>query len=180
MSRRVFLFVASLCATLCVGMSRVLRAQDPTARSGAGATIVGHVTDAASRPLGGVQVSVDDRAAAQTSDAGAYRIPNVPAGSHVLTARRLGYTPKSQTIVVPTAGQVSGDFALDATASMLSEVVITGAGTQTTREKLATTINTVDSSLIHRQATPLNIAAALAGTAPGVEVRTQSGEPGAS
>jgi TonB-linked SusC/RagA family outer membrane protein len=62
----------------------------------------------------------------------------------------------------------------------LGEVVITGAGTSTTREKLATTINTVDSSVIKRATQPQNVVSALAGTAPNVEIRTQSGDPGAS
>jgi TonB-linked SusC/RagA family outer membrane protein len=59
-------------------------------------------------------------------------------------------------------------------------VLVTGAGTSTTRERLTTTINSVDSSALTRAANPQNVVSALAAQAPNVEVRTQSGEPGSS
>ncbi|HEY2065893.1 MAG TPA: TonB-dependent receptor, partial [Gemmatimonadaceae bacterium] len=61
----------------------------------------------------------------------------------------------------------------------LSAVVVTGAGTMTEAEKLGTARATVDSTLIRRSAEP-NIVNALAGKAPGVQVLSSSGEPGAS
>jgi TonB-linked SusC/RagA family outer membrane protein len=61
----------------------------------------------------------------------------------------------------------------------LGEVVITGAGTTTTREKLGTVINTVDSATIARSNEP-NIVNALAAKAPNVQIVSSSGAPGAS
>jgi TonB-linked SusC/RagA family outer membrane protein len=75
---------------------------------------------------------------------------------------------------------VTQDFVLASNPLKLNEVVVTGAGTSTIRERLASTINTVDSSTIRRATEPQNIVSALAGKAPNVEVRTQSGEPGSS
>src|SRR6185436_19986773 len=73
----------------------------------------------------------------------------------------------------------SQDFVLPMSALQLEQVVVTGAGTSTTRAKLGNVIKTVDSSLIRRSTEPQNVVNSLAGKAPNVEVRSQSGEPGA-
>ena len=65
-------------------------------------------------------------------------------------------------------------------ALRLGEVVVTGAGTSQMRERLGSVINTVDSSLLARAATPQNVVSALAAKAPNVVVRTQAGDPGSS
>src|SRR5690606_4079362 len=64
--------------------------------------------------------------------------------------------------------------------AQLSAVVVTGAGTVSTRERLGNVINSVDSSVLRRATQPQNIVSALSGTAPNVVVNTSSGEPGAS
>jgi TonB-linked SusC/RagA family outer membrane protein len=61
----------------------------------------------------------------------------------------------------------------------LSTVVVTGAGTVTTQEKLGNVRTAVDSSLIRRSSEP-NVINALAGKAANVQVNAQSGDPGAS
>src|SRR4051794_33041503 len=57
--------------------------------------ITGIVTDsAAGFPVAGVNVSVIGTSiSALTGDNGRYTIANVPAGTHILEARRLGYSP---------------------------------------------------------------------------------------
>jgi TonB-linked SusC/RagA family outer membrane protein len=119
-----------------------------------------------------------------TSDDGSYSFV-VPASrangqTATLTARILGYTPTSVQIALTSGANITQNFTLTANPLHLGEVVITGAGTSTTRERLTTTINSVDTATLRRASQPQNVVSALAGKAPNVEVRTQSGEPGAS
>jgi hypothetical protein len=77
-------------------------------------------------------------------------------------------------------GPITQDFVLAANPLRLNEVVVTGAGTETTRGKLGNVVNTVDTSLIQRANEPQNIVAGLVAKTPNVVIRQQSGEPGAS
>src|SRR5690606_31470440 len=78
-----------------------------------------------------------------------------------------------------TGGTHTHDFTLVANPLRLGEVVVTGQGLTTTREKLGNVINTVDSAAIVRS-NETNIVNAIAAKAPNVEVRSQAGDPGSS
>jgi TonB-linked SusC/RagA family outer membrane protein len=149
-----------------------------------GTTVTGRVTSDAGVPLGGATVFIaGTNIGAQTNDDGSYTFV-VPAaratgGSSTLTARVIGYTARSASITLSPGATVNQSFSLPINPFRLGEVVVTGAGMSTTREKLGVTINSVDSALIRRAAEPQNLISALAGKAPNVVVRTQSGEPGA-
>jgi TonB-linked SusC/RagA family outer membrane protein len=149
-----------------------------------GTTVTGRVTSDAGVPLGGASVFIaGTNLGTQTNDDGSYTLV-VPAtratgGTSTLTARVIGYTARSVAITLTPGSTLDQSFSLSVNPFRLGEVVVTGAGLTTTREKLAVTINSVDSSLIRRAAEPQNIISALAGKAPNVVVRTQSGEPGA-
>ena len=148
------------------------------------AVVSGRVTSDAGVPIAAATVFIPNLGVGSPTGAdGRYSI-TVPAarvtGQPVtITARLVGYTPSSATITL-RGGAITQDFSLTASPLRLDAVVVTGAGTATTRERLGTTINSVDSTLIRRAATPQNVVSALAGLAPNVDVRTQSGEPGAS
>jgi TonB-linked SusC/RagA family outer membrane protein len=156
-----------------------------TASAQAGTTISGTVTTEQGIPLPGATVLIQGTTTgAHTDDAGRYVIV-VPAGrangqSGVLVARVIGYSARTAPIVLAAGSTINQNFALIVNPLNLDAVLVTGAGTSTTRERLTTTINTVDSSALTRAANPQNIVSALAAQAPNVEVRTQSGEPGAS
>ncbi len=106
------------------------------------ATVTGRVTDAQNQPLSGVSVSIEAlRLGGHTDDAGRYSF-TVPAenarGQTVaLTARRLGYVPKT-TQVALTGGTVEANFALDVAATALAQVVVTALGLERERSKLGT------------------------------------------
>ena len=92
----------------------------PALAFGQGTGIIrGRVTDAATgAPLGAVQVRVDGTAAgAQTGPDGTYTITGAPAGSRVLSTRRLGYAPERITVTIPETGAATQDFALDKVAT---------------------------------------------------------------
>lgn len=148
-------------------------------------TIRGRVTAESGAPLGGASVVLEGMGlGAQAGEDGRFTIV-VPASratgqTVTIMARLIGYSSKSSTITLTKGSSITQDFSLSSNPLRLGEVVVTGAGTETTREKLANVINTVDSSLIKRAIEPQNVVAALSGKAPNVDVRTQSGEPGAS
>ena len=169
-------FIGAL--ALLVGAASALSAQS-------GTTISGTVTNEQGVPLPGATVLIQGTTTgAHTDDAGRYVIV-VPANnangqSAVLVARVIGYSARQVPIVLIAGSNISQSFALVVNPLNLDAVLVTGAGTSTTRERLTTTINTVDSSALTRAANPQNVVSALAAQAPNVEVRTQSGEPGAS
>jgi hypothetical protein len=155
-----------------------------TAFAQSGTTVTGRVTSDAGVPLGGATVFIQGmNLGTQTNDDGTYSFV-VPAGratggTATLTARVIGYTARSVPVTLNAGSTIDQSFSLAINPFRLGEVVVTGAGMSTTREKLGVTINSVDSSLIRRAAEPQNIISSLAGKAPNVVVRTQSGEPGA-
>src|SRR5713226_281408 len=159
-----------------LALPALLAAQEPT-------TITGKVTSDAGLPLGQVEVAIPTLGLGGLSkDDGRYAIvvpgARVSGQTVTLVARRLGY--KSQTAQVTlTAGGVTHDFTLAANPLQLGEVVVTGAGTSTSTEKLGNVRNHVDADLISR-ASETNAVQALAGKAPNVTVVQQSGDPGAS
>ena len=148
------------------------------------ATISGRVTAEGGNPVIGASVFLEGlQIGAQTTDEGRYTIL-VPAARATgqtanLSVRSIGYRPISQPVTLTNGAVITRDFTLAVNPLRLGEVVVTGAGTSSTRERLGSVINSVDSSLIKRSAEPANVVSALAGKAPNVEVRTQSGEPGA-
>jgi len=172
--RRLLSLILSACA---------LTASSALAQSGT--TVTGRVTSDAGVPLGGASVFLPSlNIGTQTSDDGSYTLV-VPANratgaTSALTARVIGYTARSAPITLTPGATVRQDFTLTVNPFHLGEVIVTGAGMSTTREKLGVTINSVDSGMIRRASEPQNLITALAGKAPNIVVRTQSGEPGAS
>jgi TonB-linked SusC/RagA family outer membrane protein len=147
------------------------------------ATITGRVTGEGGAPLAAVTVSITELGLGSlTRDDGRYTIL-VPGGrvsrqSVALTARRVGYKPRTTRITL-TPGTIAQDFALETNPLQLGEVVITGAGTATEVEKLGSVRNSVSNDLIVRS-NESNVVQALAAKAPGVDVTSSSGDPGAS
>ena len=148
------------------------------------ATVAGRVTSSAGAPVPAASVFIQDLGVgAQTNAEGSYTF-TVPAArvqgqAVTLTARAVGYTQVTAQITL-TGGTITQNFTLAANPLRLGEIVVTGAGTQTTRERLGNVINSVDSSLIQRASEPQNVVSALTAKAPNVVVQTQSGEAGAS
>ena len=113
----------------------------------------GTVTNEQGVPLPGATVLIQGTTTgAHTDDAGRYVIV-VPADrangqSGILIARVIGYSARQVPIVLAPGSTISQNFALIVNPLNLDAVLVTGAGTSTTRERLTTTINTVDSSAL--------------------------------
>ena len=151
---------------------------------GQGSTVItGHVRAESGNPIVGAAVRIEGLAIGTiTNSSGNYTL-TIPAarvtGQVVnLSAKTIGYSQRTVRITL-APGNITQDFTLSVNAFNLDEVVVTGAGTTTSVEKLGNVRNTVDSSLL-RRSNETNIVNALAGKAPNVEVSSQSGEAGAS
>jgi carboxypeptidase family protein len=78
-------------------------------------------------PLVSARVTVvGTRLSAETDAEGRYAITAVPAGSHRVRARMLGYAPADTTVAVREGEQSALDFQLRASAIELDPVVATG------------------------------------------------------
>src|SRR3954462_45782 len=135
------------------------------------ATITGSVTAEGGNPVIGASVFLEGmQIGAQTTDDGRYTVL-VPAAratgqSATLSVRSIGYRPVSQTVTLANGASITRDFLLAVNPLRLGEVGVTGAGPESTRERLGSVINSVDSSLIRRASEPANVVSALAGKAP--------------
>jgi len=114
-----------MCALLAFAwIALPLQAQQPTG------TVRGRVTDNATQQgISGVTVSVANRNSLTRAD-GRYTISGVPAGSHLVHARIIGYAEGSQPAMLAGGDTVVVDLALNGNAVTLSEVVVTGYGEQ--------------------------------------------------
>jgi outer membrane receptor protein involved in Fe transport len=116
-------------------------------------TIVGRVTDArAGTGLEQATVWVEGTSLRATTQVdGAYRIADVPSGTQTVSVRRLGYRRQSQTVVVVADQEVTADFALEAAATTLDEVVVTGTMVETARKALPSPITVITADEIREQ-----------------------------
>jgi TonB-linked SusC/RagA family outer membrane protein len=169
-------------ASVLLGAASVLLALPSIGAAQDAVTISGRVTSAETGvPLNLASVTIEGLDAVALTRNGRYSLVIAAPRGHgqqvTIVARLIGYKAKSATIAL--AGSVTQDFSLDGNPLRLGEVVVTGAGTTSSMEKLGTVISIVDSSSIERSHES-NVVEALAGKSPGVFVNSQSGDPGAS
>ncbi len=141
--------------------------------------ITGRVTDVATHaPLDQVSVRVEGSAlGGVTAGDGRYAVRNIPPGTYRLTARRVGYTLLSKTIMVTPDSSATMDFALVAAATRLNEVVTTALGTQR-RYEVGNTIATINADSIAPTAPITSLTDLISARAPGVEVEETNGVAG--
>ncbi len=149
-----------------------LTAQQPTG------TITGTVIDSATRqPLAGVNVIVEGtRLGAVTRDDGTFTIVGVPAGTHSVRARRIGYASVPVVVNVSDGATVSLAFALDKRAAVLDQVVVVGYTTQR-KSNITGAVATVEAADVASRRVP-DVAMALQGQVAGVQVTQSTGAPG--
>ena len=164
------------CIGICALLPGFAAAQDP-------ANITGRVTGEGGVSLSAVAVAIPELGLGSiTREDGTYTIAipgaRVSRQTVTVTARRVGYKPKSARIVV-IGGTVRQDFVLESNPLQLGEVVVTGAGTSIEAEKLGNVRNRVDSTLVQKS-NESNVVQALAAKAPNVIISQSSGDPGAA
>lgn len=115
-----------------------------------GVPIAGRVLSEAGAPLASASVQLEGTGIVTlTHDDGSYAL-RVPASradgkTKSLVARLIGYKAAAAPIA-PVSDSITQDFVLRANPLALSELVVTGAGTTSSPEKLGSAIATVDST----------------------------------
>ena len=120
----------------------------PSVAAAQGLRITGRVQGSQGEPTPGAAVVLQGMGiGADIGANGRYTITvpeaRVQGQSVTIVARAIGFTAVTRTIVL-TGTAMTQDFSLVSAPLRLSEVVVTGSGTETTREKLGNVINTVE------------------------------------
>lgn len=155
----------------------------PVAQAQQGATVTGKVTAEGGAPVAFASVVLAGLGlGATTREDGVYSIA-VPAARVNnqrldVTVRAIGYQSRTQQVTL-SSGTQTVNFTLTVNPLRLGEVVVTGAGTASSIERLGAVVSTVKSEEILKS-NELNAVQALAAKAPGVVVTSSSGEAGAS
>lgn len=92
------------------------------------ATLTGTVSDAEGRPLPGANVVVREPSTthgASADEQGEYEISGLPAGSHVVEVRFVGYKTASKTVTLEAGATRTLDFTLQPSVQAIEEVVVT-------------------------------------------------------
>jgi TonB-linked SusC/RagA family outer membrane protein len=156
----------------------VLAAGTAAAQTG---TVTGQVTDVrAQTPLTGVALQVDGtRLGAGTGTDGRFRITGVPAGTHTIVARRIGYAPARQSVTVTAGQEASVTIALEPSAIALDQIVVTGTAGEGQRRAIGNTVATISAvDELSKSAAP-DVSGLLNARAPGVVVMPRTGRLGA-
>jgi len=167
--RLILLAGALLCAA---GTLTPLGAQESTG------TITGQVVDSTTQqPIAGVNVLIEGtRLGTITRDDGTFTIGGVPAGTHTVRARRIGYGSVPIVVNVAVGATVSVAFSLDRRVALLDEVVVVGYATQR-KASITGAVSTVDLGDLESRRVP-DVAQALQGQVAGVQVTQSTGAPG--
>src|SRR3989441_8672784 len=142
-------------------------------------SVRGQVIDSVTRqPLAGVTVQIQGTTLTTgTGRDGSYALGDVPAGSVVVRATRIGFAPRQQVATVTAGGTIEVQFEMSPQASLLEAIVVTGYGTQR-REAITGSVASVDASAAN-VGVKTNVTQMIQGRAAGVEVIQNNGEPGA-
>ena len=97
------------------------------------------------RPIASVQVFISElNLGGLTQQDGRYLILNVPVGTHILTAARIGYRAQTQTVTVAVGEPIVLDYLLTEDALRLDEIIVTGTPGGTQRRAIGNSVVTVD------------------------------------
>jgi TonB-linked SusC/RagA family outer membrane protein len=136
--------------------------------------IRGKIADESGSGLPGVNIIIKGTSTGTTSDAEGGYVLNVPAnaGEGTLVFSFIGFSTQEQ----PINGRTSIDVTMQPDVQALSEVVVTGYGTQEKRD-VTSSISSIKGDAIAKIPTP-NAMDALKGQIAGVDVLQNGGRPG--
>lgn len=137
---RAVLLIAAPALLLTVMLTVGVQAQDTTG------SVTGVVNDQEGAPLANVQVFVEGTTlGTMTNTTGTYTIGRVPAGTHSIRARRIGYRSEAASVTIAAGQRATQNFTLERDPLQLQSVVVTG--TATPRTNLETSNATTTMSL---------------------------------
>src|SRR5437867_4546436 len=142
-------------------------------------TITGRVLDSASQqPISNVNVVImGGQRGALSRDDGAFTLSGMAPGSYAVRASRIGYRPQRQDVAVTAGATATITFMMSRQAAVLSEIVVTGYGTQR-REAISGSVATVKAEDAN-VGVVTNADQMLQSRVAGVQMTQNSGEPGA-
>ncbi|HEY7232892.1 MAG TPA: carboxypeptidase-like regulatory domain-containing protein, partial [Gemmatimonadaceae bacterium] len=155
-----------------------LLAVPSTARAQEGVIAGTVVTQAGARPLGGVQVAVQDQVGkgAVTDAAGRFRITGLSGSQVVVNVRLIGYRAITQTVSV---GTTNLQFAMSERAIELDQVIVTGTAGGEQKRAIGTSVDQVNVTDVTAKQVVPSVDALLNGRAPGVTILPGTGMVGA-
>jgi len=112
-----------------------------------------------------------------TSQDGTYRIDEVPAGEHTVSARFVGYRTSTKTVTVPEGETVPLNFSLRRSNMEMDEVVVTGGGENAQLKEIGNSLAQIDEASIDE--TVSSFGDVIQGQAAGISVLSNSGQSGA-
>jgi TonB-dependent starch-binding outer membrane protein SusC len=168
--------VPRLVSALAAGL--LLVASHLGAQAGTG-IITGRVVDSTSQQgVGAANVVVmGGQRGTLSRDDGTFTLSGVPAGVQTVRVSRIGYRPERQDVTVVDGGTATLTFSLSRQAAVLSEVVVTGYGTQR-REAISGAVATVNAAEAN-VGVVTNVNQMVQARVAGVQMTQNSGEPGA-
>jgi TonB-dependent starch-binding outer membrane protein SusC len=144
-------------------------------------TITGRVTNAVTNaPVGSAQVFVEGTGLGGLTRAdGRFLLPGVPAGTHRIQARLIGYSAGSPVTVTVRPGEAATvNLQLREEAIALDELVVTGVGAASRRREIGTSLTQIQVAELNTK--PIeNIESLLRGSTPGVQSLSVTGQVGA-
>ena len=133
--------------------------------------ITGKVTDKLTgQPIAGANIEIPDlKIGASTDAAGFYDLKNLPNGKYLIQVTAMGYGSLTQAIDL--GNTVSVDFKLSSSSYELADVIITGLGNTTTRQRSPIPVTVVSHQMILEGVA--NTAVDLISSQPGVNATTE-------
>src|SRR3954470_6506291 len=157
------------------GAARLVDAQSATG------AVTGRVSDARGGDgIPGVSVLVEGtRLGAVSGSDGRYRVANVPAGTHTLVVRRVGYASSRHEVVVTAGSDATQDVRLQASVVALDQVVVTGTAGAVERRAIGNAVATIDAATDVEKSGAPDFTNLLRSRASGVDIQPISGRVGA-
>ncbi len=145
-------------------------------------TVSGEIINVDTRqPVGAAQVFISVLDLGVLSEvSGRYVLPNVPAGTHAVTAERLGFTSEIQEIVVGAGQTVVLDFQLGQAALQLDEIIVTGTAGGTQRRAVGNAVTRLEVDPLARVAPISTLEQAIGANVPGLTFFASGTAPGQS
>ncbi|MFI5257271.1 MAG: TonB-dependent receptor domain-containing protein, partial [Gemmatimonadales bacterium] len=164
---RLLMYVAVV-GTIALIVPASLAAQTVTG------TVRGYVRTPDGTPVGDAQVSARNTATNQergtiTSATGAYTLGGLRPGVYLISVRRIGFAPATQTLQIQVGQTLYQSFVVGATATQLSAVQVTAASTRAERKTSEVATNVTQAQINDLPTASRNFLD-LAALAPGVRV----------
>ncbi len=142
-------------------------------------TVKGTINDAQTgEALVGANVFLERTAFGAATDVnGVYTIQNVLQGNYTLVVSYIGYEPFRQAISVKSDRTTTLDIKLNASAVTLSGVVVTAIGTRIEREKMGTSVSSVNAASLATVGVH-DVVTSLEAKGPGIQTLESTGDPG--